>query len=100
MDPETAYYFGLYDGIFMFSDRVDDEADLYVGGGDDGLLEDIDSRVAAMMNGDWTFPDDYGPDEDRYACPECDDGRLEVSDAIFADCDTCEATIRRDEVGV
>lgn len=33
-------------------------------------------------------------------CPDCEHGELEVSDAVFADCDTCDAAVLRIEVGV
>lgn len=36
----------------------------------------------------------------RVECPECEDGRLRVSDAIYADCDNCDAAVERHEVGL
>jgi DNA-directed RNA polymerase subunit RPC12/RpoP len=36
---------------------------------------------------------------DGVECPECG-GRVRVSDAIFADCETCGADYLRDEVGL
>lgn len=33
-------------------------------------------------------------------CPECGVGKMEVSDAIYAECDTCDYEAERDEVGL
>jgi uncharacterized protein (DUF983 family) len=37
---------------------------------------------------------------DRIACPECECGRLRVFDAVYADCDNCDAAVERREVGL
>jgi len=37
---------------------------------------------------------------ERIPCPECDHGRLRVSDAVYADCDNCDAAVERREVGI
>jgi len=48
--------------------------------------------------------DQFGDEADhkprRIPCPECDHGRLTVSDAIFAECDNCDAEPLRNEVGI
>lgn len=33
-------------------------------------------------------------------CPECGHGTLRVSDAVYADCDGCDAAVLRTEVGL
>lgn len=35
-----------------------------------------------------------------HPCPECSDGRLKVADAVYADCDGCDAAILRNDVGL
>lgn len=39
-------------------------------------------------------------DVGRVPCPDCEHGTLQVSDAIYADCDTCDAAVLRNEVGL
>jgi len=34
------------------------------------------------------------------SCPECEHGQLETSDAVYADCDSCDAAVLRTEVGI
>jgi len=33
-------------------------------------------------------------------CPECEHGRVRVSDAVYADCDNCDAAVLRNEAGI
>jgi len=39
-------------------------------------------------------------DNRRIPCPDCDHGRLRVSDGVYADCDNCDAAVLRTEVGI
>jgi len=34
------------------------------------------------------------------SCPDCDHGTLRTSDAVYADCDNCDAAVLRTEVGI
>lgn len=37
---------------------------------------------------------------EQIPCPECEHGTLQVSDAIYADCNNCDAAVERREVGI
>jgi len=34
------------------------------------------------------------------SCPDCGHGTLRASDAVYADCDNCDAAVLRTEVGI
>jgi len=36
----------------------------------------------------------------QVSCPVCEHGQLETSDAVYADCDNCDAAVLRTEVGI
>lgn len=52
------------------------------------------------MTDDSHSPESGGDRRDGAPCPECEDGTLYVADAIFADCDSCNAAVLRNEVGL
>jgi len=33
-------------------------------------------------------------------CPDCEHGELEIADAVYADCNNCDAAVLRTELGI
>lgn len=67
----------------------------------DGGRPTGDAVRGRMASGPVAPPSDVDDSGSRpVPCPDCDNGTLQVSDAVYADCDNCDAAALRTEVGI